>query len=94
MAIDPNGDGASYANITVQLGEYVSPEILSVEHISEKMAVNFTSAPKDFRLWGVEAGPDRGGAKEVLLLSGSYKRHLDEKGHIVNSPIQSFKVHP
>ena len=97
-----------------------------MEHISEKVAVNFTSAPRDFRLWvrtnsvffltncrmkasldcfwncmlfcdlnsvvvqGVTIDDDH--AEEHLLLSGSYKRHIDERGNVENSPLQSFKV--
>jgi hypothetical protein len=30
--------------------------------------------------------------EEHLLLSGSYKRHINERGSVENSPLQSFKV--
>ena len=41
----------SQGNVTIRLVSPITPDEFTLEHISQNIAYNFTSCPKDFRVW-------------------------------------------
>jgi len=71
---------SSACNLTLRLSKAIAPSAFSIDHISQAIAHNISSAPRAFRVWGIEvAGEnlnvDTAQIRHVLLGNFMYDVH-------------------